>query len=106
MITQRLYESEEGPEDTVEAYEAGTSKCVQRIQHRLNREHKKLLEQWKDHSELFGQVVEKVKRPILDAATARSNSAQGSEQTIAKRQRLYDQASRNLRAFHNQVMRG
>lgn len=91
---------------TIHAYEDGTTRCVERIERRLDREQVMLMKQWDSDKKRFNRCVSKAKRYIESTHEARRETVFTFRRDVAQRELLYDQANNSLRAFHRQVTRG
>jgi hypothetical protein len=106
MMTEHLSGTSRTVDRVLETYTTGTSGCVERIERRVNREHKALKKRCDDDSKQFAQEVDTSKKAIQKSNSKREKALSRQEEEAAERQMLYKRASSSIQAFQNRVLGG
>lgn len=105
-VSRRLEGAGKEVNQVVAAYQEGTSRCVERFEQHLNKEHHTLMRQWDEDGKKFAQRVSSAKKSAKDHHEDREKGIDALERDTAERQDLYDRASESLRSFQRHVLRG
>lgn len=103
-MTKNLNDAGDKVHNVVDAYNHGTSGCVERIERRFNREHDTLMKQWDEDGKKFSQSVGKARGVIRRRSERQRRSMLELQQSSTDRAVLYDRAIDSLRSFHDRLL--
>jgi hypothetical protein len=102
-MTARLEEAGGSIGKAVESYRTVTSRSIQRIESRFNREHNVLAKKWDEHGAKFKQSVQIVRNHIAESGTRRERITGELKRGLVRRRLLYEDASKCLRSYQDRL---
>ncbi|KAI6785462.1 uncharacterized protein J7T54_007104 [Emericellopsis cladophorae] len=106
LFTTRLDSATKAVDEVVDAYEKGTSNCLDRIDQRITKEFEALGDEWTSDARNFSRVAEDNKATLVSGNQSRRDIAGFFKSVSGDRQQLYVKAAQSLRSFERQILEG